>query len=153
MRLEGCRDGISCLQHCAESYLHPTLLFPHHASRDCRVRWEHGSRIKCPGFRTRDRRRGTPLRSRPVDSLDATSVFDGRWSSSPYRFAGPCFRVRGHGRHRASVISYLCRSVELEPRFVCESSRCECWLGYPLLTSSTNSSLRSLLVELGGVTK
>ena len=112
-------------------------MFPYHASRDYRVRFEHGSRIKCPGFCTHDRWWVKLLRSRPIDSLDASSVFDGRWSSCPYRFAGRCFRVRGHNRHRAPVISYLCRSIELEPRFVCESSLCEYWLGYPLLTSST----------------
>ena len=79
--LEGCRDGISHLPYYTESYLHPYLgikleklrfdgsLFPDHASRDSRVRWEHGSRIKCPDFRTRDRRRGTVLHSRLVDSL------------------------------------------------------------------------------------
>ena len=32
---------------------------PYHASCGCRVRWEHSSRIKCPGFRTHDRRRGS----------------------------------------------------------------------------------------------
>ena len=67
----------------------------------------------------------------------ATSAFDGRRLSSPYRFVGPCFHVRGHDRHRALVITYLCWSVESEPRFVCEPSSYECWLGYPLLTSST----------------
>ena len=112
-------------------------LFPYHASRDCRVWWEHGSRIKCTGICTRDRRRRTLLCSRPIDSLDAISVLDGRWLSILYRFIEPCFRVRDHDRHHALVITYLCRSVELEPRFFCESSRCECWLGYPLLTSST----------------
>jgi hypothetical protein len=32
--------------------------FPYHASRDCLVRWEHFSHIKCPGFYTHDRLRG-----------------------------------------------------------------------------------------------
>ena len=34
-------------------------MLPYHASRNCRVRWEHGSRIKCPSFRTHDRRQGS----------------------------------------------------------------------------------------------
>jgi len=32
---------------------------------------------------------------------------------------------------------HLYWSIEPEPRIVCESSHCECWLWYPLLTSST----------------
>ena len=46
------------------------MLVPYHVSRDCRVRWEYGRHIKCPGFRTRDRRREALLRSRPIDSLE-----------------------------------------------------------------------------------
>ena len=46
------------------------MLVPYHASRDCRVRWEHGRHIKCPGSCTRDRRRETLLRSRSIDSLE-----------------------------------------------------------------------------------
>jgi len=46
------------------------VLAPYHASRDCRVRWERDRRIKCPGSRTRVRRRAMSLRSRPVDSYE-----------------------------------------------------------------------------------
>ena len=44
------------------------VLVPFHVSRDCRFRWEHGRRIKCPGSCTRDRRWEAPLRSRSIDS-------------------------------------------------------------------------------------
>ena len=117
-------------------------MFPYHASHDCRVRWEHGSRIKCSSSRTCDRRRGTLLRSRLANSLDALSIIDGRWLSSPCRFARPCFRNRGYGRHyvlvgtAALVILHLCRYIKPELRIVCGSFHCECWLGYPILTSS-----------------
>jgi hypothetical protein len=73
--------------------------------------------------------RGSPIRL-------TFSVFDGPWPSSPYRFARPRFRIRGYGRHRALAITYLCWSVELEPRIICESLHSERWLGYPLLASS-----------------
>ena len=46
------------------------MLVSYHVSRDCRVRWEHGRRIKCPGFCTRDRQREALLRSRSIDSLE-----------------------------------------------------------------------------------
>ena len=46
------------------------MLVPYHVSRDGRVRWEHGRRIKCPGLRTRDRRREALLCSRPISLLE-----------------------------------------------------------------------------------
>ena len=38
------------------------------------------------------------MRSRPSDSYEPVSVFDGSQRSSPGRFAGRSFRVRGYGR-------------------------------------------------------
>ena len=49
------------------------MLVPYHISRDCRVRWEHGRCIKCPGFCTRVRRREVLLCSRPTDLLEPLS--------------------------------------------------------------------------------
>jgi len=56
---------------------------PYHASRDRRVRWECGRRIKCPGSCARVRRRTASLRSTPPDSFEPVSVFDGSRHSSP----------------------------------------------------------------------
>ena len=66
----GCFDGILRLLYCISLYLSPILriklekrgfdgcTFPYHVSRDHQVRWEDAIRIKCPGFRTHDRRWG-----------------------------------------------------------------------------------------------
>jgi len=43
------------------------------------------------------------LRSRPPDSYEPVSVFDGSRRSSPGRFAGRSFRVRGYGRRGPCV--------------------------------------------------
>ena len=79
------------------------VLAPYHASRDCRVRWEHGRRIKCPGSHTRDRWRTASLCSRPVDSPKPLPYLTVVVSSSPCWFARPIFRVQGYGRHHVLV--------------------------------------------------
>jgi len=149
VHLKGCHDGILCLQHCVESYVHPTLrikpekwrfdvcMFPYHASRDCRVRWEHGSRIKCPGVRTYDRQQGSAFALEAYQF--ARCYFRSRrlLISSPCRFVRPCLCVQGYGRYHALAIPYLCQSVELDPQIVYGSLHSEHWLGYPLLTPST----------------
>ena len=76
---------------------------PYHASRDWRVRWERDRHMKCPGSRARVRQRVASLRSRPSDSLEPISVFDGSRRSCPGRFAGRSFRVRGYGRRGPCV--------------------------------------------------
>ena len=43
------------------------------------------------------------MRSRPPDSLEPISVFDGSRRSSPSRFAGRSFHVRGYGRRGPGV--------------------------------------------------
>ena len=86
---------------------------------------------------------GALLRSRPADLLDALSVIDDRWLSSPGPFARPYFRTQGQGRHRAvgraAALVNLCLHwiVEPDPRVVFGFFHYECLLGYPLLTPST----------------
>ena len=56
-----------------------------------------------PGSRSRVRWRAASLRSRPSDSYEPVSVFDGSRRSSPGRFTGRSFRVRGYGRRGPCV--------------------------------------------------
>ena len=73
------------------------VLAPYHASRDCRVRWERDRRIKCPGSRTRVTRWAASLRSRPVNSHEPVSVFDGCCLVEPLLIRTtlfPCSRPR-----------------------------------------------------------
>jgi hypothetical protein len=81
------------------------VLAPYLVFRDCRVRWEHGRRIKCPASRTRDRWREASLCSRPVDSYEPLPYSTVAVKSSLCRFAPPLFRVQGYGWCRALVLA------------------------------------------------
>jgi len=102
--------------------------------------------MKCPSSRARIRRRAASLRSRLSDSYEPVSVFDGSRRSSPGRFVGRSFRVRGYGRRGPCVQP----GVELEAStFVPMHSICTS-VRVPLtdiLDSSPRVSIRALALE------
>jgi len=81
------------------------------------------------------------MRSRPSDLYEHVSVFDGGWRSSPGRFVGRSFHVRGYGRRGPCI--QLGRAWTQRPR-LCTSVRVP---RTDILDSSPQVSIQALALE------